>query len=231
MCGRFALFASREALEAHFQSDFADVDLRARYNIAPSQEILVLTPGEDGFRATSSHWGFVPAWSRDGKRRHLNARAETVAETPTFRAALRGSRCLIPASGYFEWESDTVPHGEPFSLRAPSARRPHWHAPAAGGLVAFAAIAARWPEEDADAPLHCAILTTVARGDASAIHDRMPLVVPDAAHVDWLREGLATDLLEGLIARAGELSWRTHAVSDAVNNPRNDGPELLRERI
>lgn len=229
MCGRFGLFASREALEAHFETDLASVDLRPRYNIAPSQALLVVDRSRS---AASSFWGLVPPWSRDGKRRHPNARAESVADTPAFRAAFRDARLLVPASGYYEWESDREPAAASFTLRAPSARRPHWHAPPEGKPVAFAAIAAGWPQDDPDAASHCAILTTAARGPAAAVHDRMPLVVPPESFSHWLEDDAhAPERLEQLIAEAGELLWTTRLVSDAVNNPRNDGPELLRERI
>lgn len=176
----------------------------------------------------------VPPRSRDAKRRYPNARAERVADTPAFRAAFRETRVLVPASGYYEWESDRTPddRDETFRLRAPSARRPHWHNPSEGKPVAFAAIAAAWPEDDPDETWHCAILTTAARGPAAQLHDRMPLVVPPESTSEWLDDDAhASQLLERLVAGAGELSWTTRLVSDAVNNPRNDGPELLRERI
>ena len=127
MCGRFTLAAPAEQVAAQFQLP-ATPELSARYNIAPTQQVLGVRAADGGREATFFRWGLVPSWAKDLSvgSRMINARAETVAEKPSFRAALRQRRCLIPADGFYEWEA------------TPSGKQPWFIRSRGQGLLAFA---------------------------------------------------------------------------------------------
>ncbi|MBX3613625.1 MAG: SOS response-associated peptidase [Burkholderiaceae bacterium] len=170
MCGRYVLYGPGEALI----EGFSLVDLppfSARYNIAPASTVLVVRdePGR-GRVAESMRWGLVPHWARDASigARLVNARGETVAEKPAFRQALRRSRCLIPANGFYEWRAPAAGsrgRKQPFYIHARD-----------GGLIAMAGLFERW--QGPEGPLAtCCIVTTAANPLMSAIHDRMPVLL------------------------------------------------------
>lgn len=205
MCGRFALHASPEVVALQF--GLADVPaFEPRYNIAPTTQILIVR--QDG--AAMVKWGLVPRWAKDPSMgaRMNNARAETVAEKPSFREAFRRRRCLIPASGFYEWKLEG------------KLKQPYYIHPAAGELFAFAGLWERW--EGPGGPLEtCAVITTEPNAVMAPIHERMPVIIAPADYGRWL--GGAGELLgpcpPGAIA--------AHSVSRAVNRAANDGPGLL----
>ncbi len=252
MCGRFGLFADRESIEARY----ALSPLRAggapapaatalrwtpRYNIAPSQPVLAILAGKT---ATMMRWGLIPTSTPPGLRpgrvapahgrEWINARAETVATKAAFRAAFASGRCLVPASGYFEWEGKAeiaADPDEPFRLTPPSARRPHWYEREDEAIFSMAGIAAEWqPEPDLEPIATCAILTAPAVPGVAAVHSRMPLVVPREWEPLWLEGALPADRLQALVDAAAKLSWVSRVVGDAVNSPRNEGASLIQPR-
>lgn len=205
MCGRFALHAHPDVVRLQFGLA-AMPDFEPRYNIAPTMQVLIVR----GDGAATVRWGLVPHWAKDAKGNPAmgagmhNARAETVAEKPAFRDAYRSRRCLIPASGFYEWKSE-------FGLR-----QPYYVHPSGGELFAFAGLWEQWRELQT-----CTVVTTDANARMSALHDRMPVIIERAAHAAWL------DGEEGLLRPCPDAAIAIRRVSRAVNNARNDSPGLI----
>jgi putative SOS response-associated peptidase YedK len=214
MCGRFPLFTPAPVLAEVFDlTGFPE--LAPRYNIAPTQPVAAVRAGEAGRDLVRLRWGLVPPWSRDTKQAPINARAETAADKPMFRHALRKRRCLVPASGFYEWVKLGTGK-QPFCFR-PWDERP-W---------AFAGLWERWegPEGVVES---CAILTTEANELVRPVHERMPVIVPAQHWPAWLDAGLqdAGELVP-LLRRFPSEAMRAYPVGLMVNNPRNDGPACL----
>jgi putative SOS response-associated peptidase YedK len=216
MCGRFNLTASGEEIAEAFGLDEAP-ELAPRYNIAPTQPVAVVRPDPGTGRRHLSHlrWGLVPEGAPETDRGHINARAETAWEKPSFRQAFATRRCLIPATGFYEWQRT-----------AARRRRPWLFALVSGRPFAFAGL---WepPAREGAAPT-CAILTTEPNDVTRPVHDRMPVILSPDGYARWLapEPGDAVALRPLLVPfPAGELSARP--VSTAVNNARFDDPACL----
>jgi len=217
MCGRYAITTDPEVLASLL--GLAEVrGFDVRYNLAPTQLAPVARLGEDGaLRLEPLRWGLVPAWSKDASigARTINARAETAAEKPSFRSAWKQRRCIVPASWFYEWQrvgTQKVP------LRIE--RRD-------GEPLTFAGLWERW-KGSAEAPgfESFTILTTAANGTLAPLHDRMPVVLPDAdARHRWL--DLERDGAAALMSPAPDDLLQYHQVSTRVNNVRNEGPSIL----
>jgi putative SOS response-associated peptidase YedK len=221
MCGRFAMFDSEAALEREFGAPVGFA-LAPRYNIAPSQPVLAVRRGAGGRREfTHLDWGLVPAWTKDPRDaiRPINARAEGIAEKPSFRGPFRHHRCLVPASGFFEWK------------REGGGKRPYFVRPRGGGLFALAAVWDGWMGADGSEIESCAILTTAANALMAPIHDRMPVIVPPAAYGLWLDTAApASPELAGLLAPFPAEGMESYPVSTLVNRPTAEGEECVRRR-
>jgi len=205
MCGRYALHASPEVIALAF--GLARVPAFApRYNIAPASQVLVIRNDE----AAMVRWGLVPRWAKDPSvgARMNNARAETVAEKPLFRDAYRKRRCLIPASGFYEWKTEA------------GGKQPYYVLPSAGALFAFAGLWENWAGPEG-ALQTCALITTEANGNMRRVHDRMPVIVAPEDYRKWLAGG------EGLLRPCPENAIEIRRVSRAVNRARNDLPGLI----
>lgn len=210
MCGRFACAIDDQTLRRQFALA-GQATLPARYNIAPSQPVGVVRAVQDARRLDLMTWGLVPHWAKDRKigNRLINARAETVAEKPAFRAAYRQRRCLLPASGYYEWQGDKAP------------KQPYFITPTDGSVLAFAGLWEQWQGAE-QSLLSCTIITTTADAALAGIHQRMPVIIAPENYDRWLLDG-DRDLLAPY---PGEL-LSARAIGTAVNDPRNEGPELL----
>lgn len=215
MCGRFALYADATDLAAAF--DIAPPSpYAARYNITPTQAIAAVLEA-DGERVWHHlSWGLVPSWARDPKMgaRMINARAETIAGKPAFRAALRRRRCLVPASGYYEWQATAA------------GKQPYFVYPAAGDCLALAAIWEHW-ERDGSVIESCAIVTRAATPRVAAVHDRMPVIIAPGDFARWLAPERAGPPPLDLLTRADDSGLCLRAVSKRVNSPRHDDPECI----
>ncbi len=185
------------------------------YNVCPTNRIHVVREGAAGRRLVAMRWGFIPAWYKDIDAGPLliNARAETIAEKPAFRAACRERRCLIPASGFYEW-----------SKGADGARLPWYISRADAAPLALAGVWQDWRRGD-EVVTSCAIVTTEASADIAPIHHRMPVIVETRDHGLWLGE--AGKGAARLMRPAREGVLRFHRVSRAVNSNRASGPELI----
>jgi putative SOS response-associated peptidase YedK len=214
MCGRFAFYSPSEATAALFGVS-GSVPVEARYNIAPTQYIAAIRDAEDeGRELVMLRWGLIPFWAKDPSigNRMINARAETVAEKPSYRAAYRRRRCLVLADGFYEWH------------REGSIKTPYYISAADGEPFAFAALWENWNNKTSDETIQSTTLITTAANDFMAsLHHRMPVVLrPDTAD-RWLAGD--DELIEYAVSHGPEL--RAWAVDRRVNNARNEGADLI----
>jgi putative SOS response-associated peptidase YedK len=219
MCGRFALFAYMRQLMEEFGIDEHDADeLASRYNVAPSQHILAVVNDGEGNRFETFRWGLVPHWAKGSKPRYMiNARAETVAEKPTFKGALRHRRCLIVADGFYEWK------------KSGKVKVPMFVKDVSGRPWGFAGIYEYWNSPEGDEIATCAIITTEANQVMSKIHHRMPAIIPREDRETWLDPSVEDpEVLVPLLRPYDSDRMEAFPVSDEVNTPRNDHPDLIR---
>jgi putative SOS response-associated peptidase YedK len=236
MCGRYASSRKPEDLAEEFEIDRARVaetvaqPLEPDFNVAPTKPVyaVVRRPEEERSLRVLT-WGLVPFWAKDRKigNRMINARVETVTEKPAYRQAFAKRRCLLPADGYFEWYQTSRTGKSGKALKQPFFIRPR-----DGSSLAMAGLYEIWrdPERADDDPARflwtCTVITTSAEDDLGRIHDRMPMLVEPERWEAWLDPESGRDSRELLVPAApGRLE--AYPVSTAVNNVRNNGPELL----
>jgi putative SOS response-associated peptidase YedK len=215
VCGRYSLAAQAPDIRERFALG-EDVPVRQRFNVAPGDEVLVVRRrAEEPPEAVLRRWGLVPFWAKDAAigMRMINARAEGIVERPAFRDAFARRRCLVIADGFYEWQK-TDRGKQPFHVTAPDA------AP-----FAFAGLEAKWRAPDGSELRTCAIVTTRACPALTAVHDRMPVMLPREAERYWLDHEAEEGELLSLLAPLEDV--RLRAVSTAVNDARYDGPECL----
>ena len=216
MCGRFALFCQLAELVRQFGLNEFPSDLAPRYNIAPGQLVAVISaPRPDWRRLSLMRWGLIPHWTKEPPRgaRLINARGETVTEKPAFRSCFQERRCLVPASGFYEWQ------------RRGGKRRPHFIASPNGDVLALAGLWDRWRTPDGTIVESCSIITTDANRTMASVHERMPVIIEPADHAAWLTgRGSALPRLRALLRPAPEKSLAVTPVSMLVNDARCDGP-------
>jgi putative SOS response-associated peptidase YedK len=213
VCGRYTLRTPVEELAERFGVDGPlPEEYAPSYNVAPSREVLaVYGDDEDGRAMGLFTWGLVPSWSRASKPGPINARAETVAEKPSFRRSFRGRRALVPADGYYEWKGDG---GGP--------KQPYYFTVRGGEPFAFAGLWDVWHEGQEDELRTCALITTKPNPLAATVHDRMPAILPPSAYADWLDpESDPEDLLH-LLEPYPPDEMEAWPVSTRVNRPSND---------
>ncbi len=217
MCGRYTLKSDVDTLAERFIFQAADLSYDARYNIAPTQKVLAVTnDGEN--RAGFLRWGLIPSWAKDAAigNRMINARAETVAEKPSFRRALQKRRCLILADGFYEWKKEgknkkpifiTLKSREPFGL---------------------AGLWETWKAPSGDIVLSCTIITTTPNSLMESIHNRMPVILPQEAESLWLDQTIeGPEELTQLLVPYPAKTMEAYGVSPLVNSPRNDTPDCI----
>jgi putative SOS response-associated peptidase YedK len=214
MCGRFVLDASGEAVQQAFNLEIPP-DLVPRFNIAPSQAVGIIS-NQDPRALTFVRWGLIPSWAKDPSigNQMINARAETAAEKPSFKNALRRRRCLIPANGFYEWPQKGSP---PIYIHLQD------HA-----LFAFAGLWEVWNSPTGEEIRTCTILTTEPNDFVKAYHHRMAIIMRPEHYAAWLDpdERAAMELMPLLNPIDAE-SMRAYEVSKAVNSPANDSPDLI----
>jgi putative SOS response-associated peptidase YedK len=216
MCGRFVLAPTDADFEELFEIS-APAELAPRFNIAPSQDVLTVTLVDGARTASFRRWGLVPSWAKETSigNKLINARAETVAEKPSFRSAYKRRRCLVPMSGFYEWKRDGKAK-QPYFIRT---RDP---------LFAVAGLFERW-ERPNEVVESCTLLTTRANAAVGAIHERMPVIVPRKLFSVWLDpDTTSADDLASVLAAYPADEMATQPVSRRVNSPAEDGPELTR---
>ena len=216
MCGRFAYYSAHEAMSGMFGVEAAP-GVEASYNIAPTQNAAVLRAGADGRRTVSMlRWGLVPFWAKDLAigNKLINARAETVAEKPSFRAAYRKRRCLVPADGYYEWRA-----GE-------AGKQPYFISARDGEAMLIAGLWERW-DKSGDPVETFTLLTRAPNDFAARIHHRMPVLVPRAEMDGWLDGELGAGPADERVSDTPEDYLQAWPVAKTVNSPRNNDPSLI----
>jgi putative SOS response-associated peptidase YedK len=215
MCGRFAQTTPADDLVRLFKLVLG-LNIAPRFNIAPTQEALVIRPHSDGRRAHLHRWGLTPPWAPDLKQgaRMINARAETLFDKPSFKQPARTQRCIFPVSAFYEWRR-TATGKDPMLFTAPSSRP-----------LALAGVWSIWTAVDGAQTPTASIVTTTAGPDMVDIHSRMPVLLGGAALTDWLDPKLSDPCaLQQLLAPAPRGSLVRRSVSRHVNSVRNEGPE------
>lgn len=223
MCGRYALFQSDSKLAKLFKTE-NKIELKPRYNIAPTQDVATVNlDKETGKREIKlRHWGLIPSWAKDKSMsaKLINARAETVAEKPSFRTSFRQRRCLIIADGFYEWQKSGTKK-QPFYIHLEGDRP-----------FAFAGLQATWqnPDNEEEIIESCTIITTAANEVMAPVHERMPVILSEKDYDIWLdytqnNPDELFDLLRGV--ENSNLSLKP--VSTRVNNARYDCPDCLNE--
>jgi len=211
MCGRFFLDAQAGDIIEHYNAPLPAL-FAARYNIAPTTPVLAFGEGKFSFY----RWGLIPSWAKDVSigNRMFNARAETVAEKPSFRSAYRRRRCLIPASGFYEWRLE---HG----------RKQPYCCHIGHRLFSMAGIWEHWQDSAGNEIQSCAVITTEAQGAMRDLHQRMPVYIAPPDYAAWLDcRAERTDAADRLLQDSAP-DYEFYAVGSAVGNSRNEGPGLI----
>jgi putative SOS response-associated peptidase YedK len=217
MCGRYTVISAPEALRALFR--YAEQpNFPPRYNVAPTQPIAIVRLVEGKRQFALVRWGLLPSWVKDPKTFTLliNARGESAAEKPAFRAAMKRRRCLIPADGFYEWQA------------AGDRKRPFYVHAKSGAPLALAGLWETWTGPNGEELETAAIVTTTANRTLKPIHERMPVIVPPEGFDLWLdAANVDATTAAALIAPAPDNLLEAYEISTAVNRTANDNPKLL----
>lgn len=212
MCGRFALESDamflQRLLDLQGGGANLDIDLKPRYNIAPSQPIAAVGSG----RAFMARWGLIPSWASDARigRRMFNARAETLFDKPSFRESARRRRCIVPMTGYYEW-SETPGGKQPYFIRRADRQ-----------TAAAAGIWDEWQGKES-----CAVITTEANAAVQRLHHRMPVLLEEEHWALWLNDSTEEPSLLSPLLKPSGADLEAYAVSRRVNSPVNDDRECM----
>ena len=225
MCGRYVLYGPENRIIEGF-TVFELPPFTPRYNIAPTTDVLIVTAHQSGERRASlARWGLIPSWAKDPSigQKLNNARAETVAEKPSFRQAFKRWRCLIPANGFYEWQTLNEPAGKSAKPR----KQPYYIHAANDQLLAFAGLVERWLGPQG--PVYsCCVITTEPNAVMQPIHERMPVILGSNDFARWLAPDYKQLNELKTLCRPCPNEWiAAHAVSSDVNYARNDLPQLL----
>ncbi len=218
MCGRFNLRTPAVELAEIFEL-LRTPELPPRFNIAPTQPVAVVRQVEAGRELSLLHWGLIPGWAKDPSMgaRMINARSETVATKPSFRAAFKRRRCLIPADGFYEWKKTGGRTKQPFHIGMRDERP-----------FAFAGLWEHWTGADGTAIESCTIITTEANDLLADVHDRMPVILTADDYTRWLDPKRDDkDELQSLLIPYPPDEMKAYPVGTIVNNPRNETPECI----
>lgn len=235
MCGRFVAGRDPASLAAAFGLEqVPERALPPNYNVAPTQDVYVVRdhsaqPDErPQAHLEIARWGLIPSWAKDPGigNRMINARAETVAEKPAFRSSLASRRCLVPADGFYEWQSPQ---------HQGARKTPYYLHPADGSVLAMAGLYAWWRDravdDEADPQawvMSTTLLTTEAVGQVARIHHRAPVPVASSLWQEWLDPRTpGVEVLAAVLAPPPDDFWALHPVSTAVNNPRTNRADLI----
>ena len=214
MCGRYRLSRSQRQLQECFDT-YGDVELSPRYNIAPSQPVITIRQDahEPIRKLATMRWGLIPSWAKDASMafKTINARAETVAATASFREPFKSQRCLIPADGFYEWQ------------RNGKTKQPYCFEVNDGELFAFAGLWDRWRNPQGELIESCTILTTTPNSLLADIHDRMPVILSSDNYDLWLDPAFrSTASVTEMLKPFDAALMRRYPVSTRVNNVQNE---------
>lgn len=217
MCGRYSLFAEAKKLEERFKAELSD-ELQPRYNAAPTQTLPVITNADGERKIEFFHWGLIPAWAENPAigSKMLNARAETLAEKPSFKKALQSRRCLVLADGFYEWKAEGKKK-QPMRMSLKN-----------GEMFAMAGLWENWTDKETGEVIHSfTIITTEANELLKPIHDRMPVILLPKNEEIWLDNELETEQLLKVLQPYPADELKAEPVSKAVNNAAYDDCSIL----
>ena len=214
MCGRFAMKESEEKVMNDFQIQHSEVLLEPRYNISPSQGITVIVQQDGIRRLETRQWGLIPFWAKAPKPM-INARAETASEKPAFKQAFRKRRCLIPASGFFEWAKED------------GKKQPYYICLQDKSPMAFAGLCEEWFTPDGKIVKTCAILTVEANSFLQFIHHRMPVILTPTKGMNWLDLKETEVSPQNILMPYDSENMEARRVTRRVNVPSFDKPECI----
>ena len=214
MCGRFAMTESEEKVMNDFQIQHSEVLLEPRYNISPSQGITVIVKQDGIRRLETRQWGLIPFWAKAPKPM-INARAETASEKPAFKQAFRKRRCLIPASGFFEWAKED------------GKKQPYFICLQDKSPMAFAGLCEEWFTPDGKIVKTCAILTVEANSFLQFIHHRMPVILTPTKGMNWLDLNETEVSPQNILMPYDSENMEARRVTRRVNVPSFDNPECI----
>lgn len=217
MCGRYSLAIDYDALEDRFTlRGGLQLPLVPRYNIAPTQEVLTVVNQGHGNEARMMRWGLIPLWAKDPSvgNRMINARAETVAEKPSFRQAYQKRRCLVIADGFYEWQ------------KVPGGKTPMRMIVGGGEPFGFAGLWETWRSPEEELVHSCTIITTTPNELTAPIHNRMPVILSKEAEALWLNQDADPAVLKDLLVPYTG-SMEAYEISTLVNSPGNDTPDVM----
>ena len=219
MCGRFSLTVEVDAVASAFRAEVAP-PLRhhpPRYNIAPTEDAPIVIAAPGGRRAGLMRWGLVPHWAESPRvgARMINARSETVDRRSAFRESFLARRCLVPADGFYEWES------------RPSGKQPYWIHMAGREVFAMAGIWSSWRSRTGSRLLTFSVLTREAPEAIRWLHDRVPVILPPHGWDDWLARGTASSELQAILGAAEPPELSLHPVARSVNRAGYDEPDCV----
>ncbi|TAK61804.1 SOS response-associated peptidase [Methylobacter sp.] len=220
MCGRYNLIATGQQIMDHFRL-LSLPSHNPDYNIPPGQKILAVVQLEDGSnKAVNLYWGLIPSWSKASANTQIpsshliNARAETLTEKPSFKNAYRHRRCLIPATGFFEWQT-TETGKKPYHIHKQD-----------NGLFALAGLWEHW-EHNQETIYSCTIITTVADAKIAPIHDRMPVVITPDDYNSWLSKKITVIEMADFLAADAYREMQVTPIGSRVNNPLHNDESCL----
>lgn len=217
MCGRFVRKSDARTIAREFDVDEVAADLAPSYNVAPSQQVAVVMT-EEKKRLVSMKWGLIPAWSDDPSigNRLINARAETVAEKPSFREAFMRQRCLVIADGFYEWQ------------KRGRTRQPYFIRLKTDQPFGFAGLYDVWTSPGGEVITTCTIITSEPNETVKTLHDRMPVILSKEFEDAWLDPYNADHAsLVQMLSPYSANEMEMHTVSALVNSPANDSPECM----
>jgi putative SOS response-associated peptidase YedK len=217
MCGRFVLAADPNTIQTAFHLSSVPGNMTARYNVAPTQPVAVIT-NDDPTALVFHKWGLIPSWSKDKSiaSKLINARADSVDEKPSFRTAFKRRRCLIPASGFYEWKT----------TEGDKNKTPMYIHLKESDVFAFAGLWEVWNSPEGEEVRTCTILTTDANPFMSKIHHRMPVILHAEDYETWLQAD-KPEVVKALLKAYDSDRMDAHAVSRKVNFVANDTPDLV----
>jgi putative SOS response-associated peptidase YedK len=215
MCTRFAIFSNFKAIKEHADQLKNSIDLKPNYNAAPTHKIPIMINGNEENLLSEAHFGFYPSWIKDTKKAKfiINARAETLAEKPSFRNSFKRKRCLVPANGFFEWEKPT--------------KQPYYFFPKESDLFFLAGIWEKYSDAHGNEFKSVAIITTKPNDMVAKVHNRMPVILDEDAQKKWLFFNTLPEELCKIMTSYEVDKMDIRKVSKEVNSPKNNYEDLL----
>lgn len=219
MCGRYTLSSPADLVADLFDLD-EEIELSPRFNIAPTQEAAVVRASGETAKRRLDHlrWGLVPAWAKDPAtgNRMINARAEGVAEKPSFRSSFKRQRCLVVADGFYEWQ------------RRPGGKRPYYFHLKDRQPFGFAGLWERWTKDERDPLETFTIITTEPNDLVASVHQRMPVILRPEDYRQWLDPIFSErKTLQSLLRSYPSVEMEAFAVNTWVNSPAHDDPSCV----